>query len=137
MAANAVTILTGAAAGALAIYIVLLTVFARSEHRPEGFGRRGVWMLLVPWSALWIAGASLARPREATIVAVGLTIAASLWVLRSARLPAPPQAVSGWLAALCLYDALACALVGAVPLAGLALAGFGLTVAAHRKVSGS
>lgn len=124
-------------AGALALYVVTITVVARAEtsHR-LGVSR---WLavtppliVLAPMVALpprsWVAGAA------AALLLVWLGLGARLALRRP---PRTVQAILTWIAGICLVDAFFLTLLGRPAAAFLACACFGLTVWGHRRVLGT
>lgn len=125
-------------AAALGTYITGLTLIAQMEASPETDARRWVSLVLplvVCAPLLWV------RPSPSLLLAV--TVAAAVgWLIASARhLWAGPAgtkaAVLGWLAGICLVDAMYLAALGRGGLVVAAVACFALTQVSYRHVSGT
>ena len=129
---------TGWLAGALTLYVTLLTVVARGEAGDQIGGRRW-WSVALPMIVLAPA-AGLHASRW--IWSVGAAVALVLWLAGAAghvlrRPPRIKQAVLAWLSGICLADAFFLTLLD-LPLAALiALACFGLTALGHRYILGT
>lgn len=125
---------------AILAYTALLTLAARREDI-AGARVGGLWAWIVPVPHL--CAAVLYRPERTAGVLICTLLAAAVfaaWSIRSVRLARAgniPGAVSGWLAGICLADALLLVLMNRIDLAGFAIAGWLLTVVLQRKISGT
>lgn len=125
---------------AILAYTALLTLAARREDI-AGARVGGLWAWIVPVPHL--SAAVLYRPERTAGVLICTLLAAAVfaaWSIRSVRLARAgniPGAVSGWLAGICLADALLLVLMNRIELAGFAIAGWLLTVVLQRKISGT
>ena len=126
----------GPPALALFAYTVLLTLAARREDI-AGARLGAVWAWLLPAPYLVVAIAY--RPdRLLWTMFVGAAFFA--WTIRSsgrARAGRIPEAVSGWLAGICLADALLLMMMNRLELAPIAVVGWVVTVAAQRRIAGT
>jgi hypothetical protein len=117
-------------------YLIGLTYIAKQENlaRVENLWpllflaapvMYGVWLFTAQWTviAFWL-------------LFTGWVLVA-LWFLRRRRKGDIPRAVISLIAGISLLDALLIAGAGSVALAGFALAGFGLTLAFQRSISGT
>ena len=119
-------------------YIVTLTIVARVEARREAGRRR--WLALVP-PLVVLAPLVVVTPTVWTWAFLAAAVAVAWMVLVARRLlTTPPRigdAVQGWLAGICLLDALVLALLDQTNLVGVAWLCFAVTVVAHRRVAGT
>ncbi len=128
----------GACAGAMGLYIVVLTFIARVESR-GGVGPRGGLILLLPLIAL--APLAALQP-DAWLAPILAAIGMSLWVLSSVRFvrrtpPFIPGAIMTQLAGICLVDAVWLAALNDLVGLAVALACFIVTVIGHTRIAGS
>jgi 4-hydroxybenzoate polyprenyltransferase len=123
-------------AGLMLCYLIGLTYVAKQEN----LGKVGNLWPLVFLGAPVAYGAWLASARLAAgffwILFTGWMLVA-LWFLRRRRKGDIPRAVVSLIAGISLLDALLIAGTGSLALAGLALAGFGVTLFFQRYVSGT
>jgi 4-hydroxybenzoate polyprenyltransferase len=126
----------GPPALALFAYTVLLTLAARREDI-AGARVGAVWAWLLP--APYLVAALADRP-DRLIWTMVVAAAFFAWTIRSARLARSgriPEGVSGWIAGICLADALLLMLMNRLDLAPIAVAGWLVTVAAQRRIAGT
>ncbi|MHC5001833.1 MAG: UbiA family prenyltransferase [Planctomycetota bacterium] len=125
-------------AAAMTAYIVALSVVARREMAPSP-GRR-LWPTLV-LPLIVLAPAAVLRPTTWLGPAVVAAAVVAWLSFASARLLGEPPrvgaAVLGWLAGICLADALWLTLLDQPIAATAAGACFVLTVVAHRRIAGT
>jgi hypothetical protein len=128
---------TATLAAAIAGYTVLITVVARAETKASVGGRRWLALLML---VVAVAPAAVVWPPTG-LTPVGIA-AVGAWLAVSARhaFARPPRtglAVMGWLAGMCLVDALYLLVLGRPGLALIAAGCFALTVLGHRRILGS
>jgi glycerol uptake facilitator-like aquaporin len=85
----------------------------------------GAWLFAAQWTLGWFW------------LAFTLWMGVAMWFLRRRRKGDIPRAVVSLIAGISLLDALLIAGTGSIGLAGLALAGFGLTLGFQRYISGT
>jgi 4-hydroxybenzoate polyprenyltransferase len=121
---------------ALVAYTALLTLAARREDiAGVRLGAVWAWLLPVPYLV-----AALAYRPDRLLWTLFVAAAFLAWTTRSARLARAgriPGAVSGWLAGICLADALLLMLMNRLELAPLAVLAWLLTVTAQRRIAGT
>ena len=120
----------------LLCYLIGLTYVAKQETLGEV---RNLWPLLflaAPVAyGLWLA---IAAPASAVLLVIFVAwTGVALWFLRRRRPGDVPRAVISLIAGISLLDALLIAGAGALGVAGLAVAGFALTLAGQRFVAGT
>lgn len=123
-------------AGLLLCYLIGLTYVAKQENLGEV---KNLWPLLF-LAAPVLAGVGLLLARPATAVfwlAFVAWMGVALWFVKRRKAGDIPRAVVGLIAGISLLDATLIAGSGAPGLAILAVAGFGLTLALQRLVSGT
>ena len=124
--------------GILALYIIGLTIVAQKETK-GGLGFRrwlAIAMVFLPFTSLLFAAGGDGR------WALVAGIALFLWLVRSARFvwmkpPGIVPAVLGWLAGICLIDALFLSFTHHAPLAIAAWLCFSVTIWGHRRIAGT
>lgn len=123
-------------AGLLLCYLIGLTYVAKQENLGEV---KNIWPLLF-LAAPAVAGAIYAMERPATgafWLAFVAWMGVALWFVKRRQPGDIPRAVVGLIAGISLLDAVLIAGHGAPGLAVLAVAGFALTVALQRYISGT
>ncbi len=129
----------GSLAGAMAIYIALVTALARREHAPDA--RRIPTWALAALPVVTLLPALVVPPAHPDrAVAVGLFVV--LWLGRSALLirarpPRAQAAVMGWLSGICLVDAYSLTLLDERAMAFVSIGLFVLTWLGHRRIAGT
>ena len=120
----------------LLCYLIGLTYVAKQETLGEV---RTLWPLLFLGAPVVYAVAiALERPAAAILsFAFILWVAVALWFLRRRQPGDVPRAVVSLIAGIALLDAVLIAGAGALSLAWLAVAGFGLTLVLQRFVAGT
>jgi 4-hydroxybenzoate polyprenyltransferase len=128
----------GPIAGAMTLYVILLTANARGEHAADA-GASPLRLAALP--AVLLLPVVALRPATAAWTAIAIALLV-LWLLRCGahavrRPPRMRAAVMGWLAAICLADAYFLTLLDRpVPAAGAGVL-FVLTILGHRRILGS
>lgn len=129
-------VLVGSVFASIMAYIVLLTLAARREDI-AGARIGGLWAWLAP--APYLIAASAYQPGR--LLWTLFTVAAFfIWTLRSSRLARDgkiPAAISGWLAGICLADAMLLMFMNRLDLAGVAVTCWLLTVLFQRWIPGT
>lgn len=129
----------------LAAYVVLLSVVARNELTLDGKPGRAPLLLAtacpgIGWVVLFATGGG--RFGVVALIALALALGSSTWILwtgaalQRRRIPVV-SGVQRLLAGICLLDAGFLMQLGYAWLAVAALAGWGLTLAFQRRISGS
>lgn len=133
-------------AGAMTIYITILTIIAQNETKtdthPEtakSFGLRKWLAIALPVVAF--APALAIQPNSWPMSAIAATFLIC-WLIQALRnaIATPPRmknAILGWLSGICLLDAFYLALLDQPILSVVALACFGLTAIGHRYILGT
>jgi len=126
-------------AGAITLYIVVLTLVARAEAKRD-VGSRGWLAVVLPIVA--IAPAIMVHPDRVDPWMLATGAAVVVWLGQSIRhvRAAPPRigpAVHAWLAGICLVDAFYLSLLERPAYVAIALACFGLTLLGHRFIPGT
>lgn len=119
---------------AVFVYTVLLTLAARREDI-AGARIGGLWAWAVPVPYLCVACVFFGA-LWTSFVGVAFVV----WSIRSARLARAgriPDAVSGWIAGICLADAFVLMLLNRLDLAGIALACWLITVVGQKWIAGT
>lgn len=131
--------IAGVLAGAITLYIIALTIVARVESRAPSGGKRRFLALLLPVVALaplvWLRPEDWATAGLAGVAAIGWLLVTASYLMAS-----PPQigrAVHGWLAGICLIDAMYLGLLDRGEFAAAAAGCFLLTVIGHRYIQGT
>lgn len=125
-------------AGAITIYISILTIIAQTETA-KSFGLRKWLAIALPIVAL--APAIVIHPNSWPLSAIAVTFVI-FWLLLALRntITTPPRmknAILGYLSGICLIDAFYLTLLDQPTLALTALACFGLTAIGHRYILGT
>lgn len=124
------------ASGAITVYTLLLTLAARREDEEGARVSNAVaWLVPLPF----IIAALMYTPSVTGWVG-GIGVLLIAWLARSALAAtrgAVPRAVMGWIAGLCLADALILASLDRPALAAAALGAWLLTITSHRLISGT
>ncbi|MCA9291399.1 MAG: hypothetical protein KDA25_09735, partial [Phycisphaerales bacterium] len=122
----------------MTMYKVLMTIVARVEARRDP-GRRGGLGFLLPLVAL--APLAFLSPVDRTWTAIAAALAAASILLASRHAAARPArigiAVQGWLAAICVVDAMYLVALDEVAFAAVAAGCFVLTRLGHRVIVGT
>lgn len=125
-------------AGAITIYITIVTIIAQTETA-KSFGLRKWLAIALPIIAL--APAIAIHPTAWPLSAIAATFLIC-WLLLALRntIATPPRmknAILGWLSGICLLDAFYLSLLDQPILALVAIACFGLTAIGHRYILGT
>ena len=129
-------------AGAIMIYITIVTIIAQNETESEtakSFGLRKWLAITLPIVAL--APALAIQPNSWPMLAIAATFLIC-WLLLALRntITTPPRmknAILGYLSGICLLDAFYLSLLDQPILALVAIACFGLTAIGHRYILGT
>lgn len=129
-------------AGAITIYITIVTIIAQNETESEtakSFGLRKWLAIALPVVAF--APALAIQPNFWPMSAIAATFLIC-WLILALRntITTPPRmknAILGWLSGICLLDAFYLALLDQPILALVAMACFGLTAIGHRYILGT
>lgn len=124
--------------GMVGVYILGLSLVARRE---DDQGVVVQWwavalVVIAPWPALWIVGFT----QPFLVITLGILLLGWTLVCSRALVAKPPQvgqAVSGWLAGLCLLDAFLLAALDQPLGVAIALPAFVLTRQAHVRIAGT
>lgn len=128
--------LVGPVFASIMAYIALLTLAARREDI-AGARIGGLWAWLAP--VPYLIAASAYRPDRILWTLFAVTVFVT-WSLRSSRFARDgkiPNAISGWLAGICLADAMLLMFMDRPDLAGVAVACWLLTVIFQRWIPGT
>ncbi len=125
-------------AGALAVFVTLITIIAQREDTGEPGWRRHLAVMLVPISLLPVIAA---RP-DAWSVAGLAAMMLIAWLIRCATFvyraePKMMPAVLGWIAGISLIDLFYLTLLDRPALAAVAFGAFAVTILSHRRFMGT
>lgn len=128
--------LTWPASVALFTYTALLTLAARREDI-AGASTGGLWAWLMPMPYFFVAIEFRPERLLWTVFTAAAFFGWTLMCARRAREGAIPQAVSGWLAGICLADATLLMLMNRLDFAAFAVGCWVLTLVGQRTISGT
>ena len=125
-------------AGALTVFVMLITIIAQREDAGEPGRRRHLAVVLVPISLL---PAIMVRP-DAWPIAGLAAVMLIAWLIRCATFvyraePKMMPAVLGWIAGISLIDLFYLTLLNRPDLAAVALGAFAVTIWSHRRIMGT
>lgn len=125
-------------AGALTVFITLITIIAQREDTSEPGRRRHLAVVLVFVSLLPVI---VVQP-DAWPLASAVAVMLIAWLIRCAALvyraePKMMPAVLGWIAGISLIDLFYLTLLGRPVLAAVAFGAFAVTIWSHRRIMGT